>query len=59
MWGNHHKSTIIFTANFISKENIESFEWLFKGVQKLYGLSIDDHHYGSRPHHEGCPSYIF
>lgn len=27
---NHHKSTIIFAARFISKDDISSFVWLFR-----------------------------
>ncbi|XP_021717679.1 protein FAR1-RELATED SEQUENCE 5-like [Chenopodium quinoa] len=33
----HHKSCITFAAGFIAKEDIESFEWLFKTFLKAMG----------------------
>lgn len=44
---NHHKSSVIFGAAFLSKENIESFVWVFERFNECMGRApvtiITDH----------------
>lgn len=44
---NHHKTTVIFATGFITKENIDSFVWLFciflECMGKVLSSIITDH----------------